>query len=340
MLHQQTDHSVDPMTPEILAMLDLIETRGTDLRPPVTEAMVAWAEARLGVSFPPSYRAALLRHNGFSLDHHQFYGVPPSEVADGLDVVSATEEGRALAAERVEDGYAGQAGVADADLLKGSVQIDDGGGSGNCFWLLCGLTDAAGECVVGQHDHETDNIYSIVASSFPKLVWFLFDQEERLTTDHGMPSEELRWPYNEAWVIEQDPAIVPWLAWWSERDAKFDAATATLRASLEPGASAESAAIDSLFATLFGEAALDETSHARDALAAERLIGTWAWHGDRGARVAFDEYGIVRGSWVVREDGEELRVERDLAGRWRLRAACCRWRWFTASVAFRSGSTR
>ena len=312
---------MDANTPETATMLELIARHGTDLKPPATEAMIADAEARLGVAFPPSYRAALLRHNGFNIGGNAFQGVPDVTDASGSDVVANTLECREMSASRVEDGYADAGGIADHDLLLNSVVIEDSGGSGNCYWLLCGHTDAQGECPVGHHDHETDQIYAIEASSLPRLVWFLCDAARRTPMGLYAAEDESPWPYDEAWTVKQDPAIGPWLAFWRERDDKFVAAKAALRASLEPYAPCSTSAMDTLFGILFQHVERPVASPAEEALATERLIGTWVWQGDPNARLTLAEDGIVRGAWVVKNVAETLRYEKGfgITGRWRIR---------------------
>jgi hypothetical protein len=58
------DAAVRAAVPAYARLVPEAEARGSVLRPPATEAEIAAAEARLGVSLPPSYRSFLLISNG------------------------------------------------------------------------------------------------------------------------------------------------------------------------------------------------------------------------------------------------------------------------------------
>ncbi len=201
------ENPMSELSREVSEGLGYFTTDAIERYPPASDEMIASAEQRLGLVFPPSLHEFLQVHNGIRLIDAHLLGVP-TVGADG-GIVEETQYWREAPWRR--NGY----------LVVGRKA------TGDVYALLTGYTDENGEVPVAQIDHETGEIMFIVGSNYERFAWFLLDRLRREFEPDGedkglweAPEDEdeeweepsFPWPYEDKdWMKQQDPGLARWL---------------------------------------------------------------------------------------------------------------------------------
>jgi uncharacterized protein (TIGR02996 family) len=194
-----------PVWPDIAAL-------GSPPAPAAERRAIERAERRMGVPFPPSYRAFVSRHDGLCLKSRpygtlrtqQVYGVTQGRRGRRWEHTAVVRDCAREQAERAPHG--------GWRCMRQAIEVYDSGGSGNNFFLLCGLTDEEGECPVAEVSHENEKAV-VVASCFPAFLWFLFEYHrttERAYREGRGTEAWSPWLVNRPWRELRDPGIARW----------------------------------------------------------------------------------------------------------------------------------